>query len=92
MNTGHTMDCYQMLLIALLTLVLYLSINGNSQKLKKKLAEQGQNFFYSMLSRTKDLYLNNETMMALLETYVKSILCYGCEVWGSHKANSVYQE
>lgn len=42
-----------------------------------------------MPSRTKDLYLNNETMLALFETCVKSILCYGCEVWGSHKANDI---
>lgn len=28
-------------------------------------------------------------MLALFETCVKSILCYGCEVWGSHKANDI---
>lgn len=40
-----------------------------------------------MFSKTKDLYLNIETMLSLFETYVKGILSYGCEVCGSHKAN-----
>lgn len=44
-----------------------------------------------MRSRTKDLYmyLKNEPVMALFETFVKGMLSYGCEVWGSHKANTI---
>lgn len=33
--------------------------------------------------------MNNETIMALFETYVKSNFCYDCEVWGSHKTNDI---
>lgn len=30
--------------------------------------------------------LNVETMFSLFDTYVSSILNYGCEVWGNHSA------
>ena len=33
--------------------------------------------------------LNVETLISLFDTYVASILNYGCEVWCSHSANDV---
>ena len=33
--------------------------------------------------------LHAETLLQLLDTYVASILNYGCEVWGSHNAKDV---
>ena len=30
-----------------------------------------------------------ETLISLFDTYVASILNYGCEVWGIHNANDV---
>lgn len=56
---------------------------------EKKLAEQGQKCLYTMLSRTKDLHLNNEPVIVLFETNIKSILFYGCEVWVSHQASYI---
>ena len=36
-----------------------------------------------------DMCLNVETLISLYDTYVASILNYGCEVWDSHSANNV---
>ena len=37
----------------------------------------------------KDNNLNVETTLSLFDTYVSSVLHYGCEVWGFHKAPHV---
>ena len=36
-------------------------------------------------SKIQDDYFNTETLLSLFDTYVKSIVNYGCEVWGFHK-------
>ena len=36
-------------------------------------------------SKIQDDYFNTETLLLLFDTYVKSLVNYGCEVWGFHK-------
>ena len=44
---------------------------------------------FALKSNVKNMCLNVETLLSLFDTYVASILNYGCEVWGSHYANDV---
>jgi hypothetical protein len=40
---------------------------------------------FSLFNKIQDNYFNTETLLSLFDTYVKSIVNYGCEVWGFHK-------
>ena len=42
---------------------------------------------FNFFSNMQNDYFNTETLMLLIETYVESIVNYGCEVWGFHKAS-----
>ena len=53
---------------------------------QKHCAEQGRKALYSMKRNVVPFYFNVCTMLSLFDTYVLSILMYGCEVWGMHKA------
>ena len=35
------------------------------------------------------MYLNTGTMLSLFDTYVGSVLNYGCEIWGFHNGKNV---
>ena len=48
------------------------------------LSNQGKKAVFSLFSKIQDAYFNTETFYHFL-TYVKSIVNYGCEVWGFHK-------
>lgn len=37
----------------------------------------------------KDLNFNVETQLNVFDTYVKSVLSYGAEIWGFHKGQDV---
>ena len=50
-----------------------------------KLAAQGRKTMFALKSTMKQLYLNHCTLRSLFDTYVCTILNYGCEVWGSHR-------
>lgn len=52
-------------------------------------AEQGRKAMFSMRKKALSLYLNTVTSISLFDTYVCSILMYGCEVWGVHRAPNV---
>ena len=38
--------------------------------------------------KQETIFLNEETLLSLFDTYIGSILNYSCEVWGFNKANS----
>ena len=44
---------------------------------------------YSVLNTCTKEYLNIETMLQVFDTYVSSILNYGCEIWGFNMAKDV---
>jgi hypothetical protein len=46
------------------------------------LSNQGKKAVFSLFSKLQDDYFNTETLLSLFDTYVKSIVNYGCEVWG----------
>ena len=53
----------------------------------KALSEQGRKATFSLLSKINNDFYNVETLLSLFDTYVASIVNYGSEIWGSHKAN-----
>jgi len=32
---------------------------------------------------------NHHILLSLFDTYISSVLCYGCEIWGFHKAPDI---
>jgi hypothetical protein len=44
---------------------------------------------FSLFSKIQDDYFNTETLLSLFDTYVNSIVNYGCEVWGFHKGVNI---
>lgn len=68
---------------------LLLQYNGKFNNTQKQLASQGRKAMFSLKSKTSQLYLNTETMLSIFDTYIASILNYGCEIWGMHAANDI---
>ena len=66
-----------------------LNFNGKYQCTQKQLAIQARKAMFALKSNVRNMCLNVETLISLFDTYVASILNYGCEVWGSHSANDV---
>lgn len=66
-----------------------LNYNGNFNVTQKQLASQGRKAMFCLRSKVSQLNLNVETMFSLFDTYVSSILNYGCEVWGNHSARDI---
>lgn len=46
---------------------------------------------YSLKSKTKELFLNIETMLSLFDNYVSSKLLYSCKVYAMHEGKSLEQ-
>lgn len=65
------------------------NFNGKFLVTQKQLASQGRKALFALKSTIKQLYLNHCTLFSLFDTYVCSILNYGCEVWGSHKGPDI---
>ena len=63
--------------------------NGNFVHTQKTLASQGRKAMFGLCSKIQDDCFNSETLLSLFDTYVSSILNYGCEVWGYHKAEAI---
>jgi hypothetical protein len=63
---------------------LLLKYNGKFYATQKQLAVQGRKANFKLKANCNGLQLNHATMLYLFETYIKSILDYGCEIWGSH--------
>jgi hypothetical protein len=54
------------------------------------LSNQGDKLaVFSLFSKIQDDYFNTETLLSLFDTYVNSIVNYGCEVWGFHKGVNI---
>ena len=66
-----------------------LNYNGKFLVSQKQLARQGRKAMFAVRSNVSDLELNHCTLFSLFDTYVASILLFGCEVWGSHAGNNV---
>ena len=62
-----------------------LNFNGKCFVTQKQLAAQGRKTMFALKSTMIQLYLNHFTLLSLFDTYVCTILNYGCEVWGSHR-------
>ena len=63
--------------------------NGKYNVLQQKLSEQGRKAVFALRRTTSDVYLNYVTLLSLFDTYINSVLSYGCEIWGAHKAPAV---
>ena len=56
-----------------------LNYNGKYNVLQNKLAEQGRKAVFALRRSIKSMYLNCTTLLSLFDTYINSILSYGCE-------------
>ena len=63
--------------------------NGKFTQTQRHVAEQGRKALFAISSTLKNFNFNLETKCAIFDTYVSSILNYGCEIWGFHKAPDV---
>lgn len=68
-----------------------LNYNGKFSKAVQHVSEQGRKAMFALNSKVNSLYLNITTHIKLFDTYihVSSILCYGAEIWGHHKAPKI---
>ena len=62
--------------------------NGKYNIAQKVIGNQGKKAMAALFDKTRHYFLNAETLLSLFDTYIGSILNYGCEVWGFNKANS----
>ena len=63
--------------------------NGKFLHTQKHIADQGRKALFAVFSKLNKFKFNIETQCAVFDSYVNSILSYGSEVWGFHKANDV---
>ena len=56
-----------------------LNYNGSYNILQYKLSEQGIKAVVALRRSIKSMYLNCTTLLSLFDTYINSILSYGCE-------------
>lgn len=68
---------------------LLLHYNGKFNNTEKKLASQSRKATFSLKSKTSQLFLNFIQKRNGLDTYVSSILNYGCEIWGNYNVNDI---
>ena len=68
---------------------LLLNYNGTFTITQKTLSEQGRKATFCLLSKIYDECYNFETLLSLFDTYVTSIVNYGCEIWGYHKSPDI---
>ena len=66
-----------------------MNFNGKYRKTQQKIAEQGKKALFAITNVCKKNYFNVETQLHVFDTYVCSILNYGAEVWGFHKAPDI---
>ena len=63
--------------------------NGKFNITQKHTADQGRKAFFAINNKLKKFQFNIESKCSVFDTYVNSILNYGCEIWGFHKAKDV---
>ena len=68
---------------------LTIHFNDKFTKTFKIIASQGEKCMWHILSICNRLSLNMETKLHVFDTYVSSVLNYGCEVWGFHLAHDI---
>jgi hypothetical protein len=56
---------------------------------QKHVGEQGRKAMFALFRNIKPYYFNICTMLSLFDTYISSVLYYGCEVWGFHKSPEI---
>ena len=66
-----------------------LNYNGKFLQTQKHIAQQGQKALFTISSTLRKFNFNIETKCSIFDTYVGSILNYGAEIWGFHKALDV---
>ena len=45
--------------------------------------------FFTLYKNIKDIYLNVETSLSLVDTYIGSVLQYTSEIWRNHSGSCV---
>ena len=68
---------------------LCLNYNGKFNITQKMLAAQAQKAMFCLMKQINNHHFNMETKLDLFDTYVGSILGYGCEIWGNHKGPDI---
>ena len=68
---------------------LLFNYNGKFSKTQKHAADQGRKANFALSAKLMNHCFNVETQLSVFDTYVNSILNYGSEVWGLHKAPDV---
>ena len=63
--------------------------NGKFSVTQKHIADQGRKAYFAVYNKLKNHCFNTETQLLIFDMYVNSILSYGAEVWGFHKAPDV---
>ena len=63
--------------------------NGKFLKTQKHVADQGRKALFAIISSLKNHCFNVETKCSVFDMYVGSVLTYGSEIWGFHKAPDV---
>ena len=63
--------------------------NGKHNVTQKHVAEQGRKAYFAINSKLKNHHFNIKSKCSVFDTYVNSILSYGSEIWGFHKAADV---
>jgi hypothetical protein len=63
--------------------------NGKFRNTQKHAAEQGRKALFSISNYLKRHPFNTETQSYIFYTYVNTVLSYGSEIWGFHKATDV---
>ena len=66
-----------------------LNYNGKFLQTQRHIAQQGQKALFAIYSTLKKFNFNIETKCSIFDTYVGSILNYGSEIWGFHKATDI---
>ena len=66
-----------------------LNYNGKFLQTQRHMAQQGQKALFTIYSTLNKFNFNIETKCAIFDTYVGSILNYGAEIWGFHKATDI---
>ena len=63
--------------------------NGKFLKTQKHVADQGRKALFAINNSLKNHCFNVETKCSVFDMYVGSVLAYGSEIWGFHKAPDV---
>lgn len=66
-----------------------LNFNGKYSLTQKTLAKQGRKSLFLLRKNMRDLYLNTGSLSSVFDTYVGSVVSYGCEIWGFHPAPEI---